>query len=192
MLAENHRHRTMSRVLTELWLLDRPQILEIGRTRSVYGEDSDGFSTIHFAKFLRHHERTGGRLVSIDLSRDTEIVSRSILNSHSSQAIDDHVTFLNGDALKVLQSGALAGSMFDLLYLDGLDCDKDEEASARWHLSCFELTHVMIKMGGWLLIDDVFDAKEPRGKGKLVVPVALENGFEIVMKDYQWLLRKYE
>ncbi|MDD4985657.1 MAG: class I SAM-dependent methyltransferase [Dehalococcoidales bacterium] len=180
----NKRSETMTKAVQALKLLDDPMILEVGRTRSSYAAETDGFSTIYFASLLNHEGK--GKLVSVDIDRDTEVICCAILNSIKQDAA--RVEFLNDDALNVLPS--LGREHFNLIYLDGMDCHENEQESAEWHLRCFGLAHPLLVSDGLLLVDDVMDTAQPQGKGKLVIPRAIELGYEILAKEYQWLLQK--
>ncbi len=85
----------------------------------------------------------------------------------------------------------------DVLYMDTAETDED---GARIHLDDAKkvVERNLIKPGGLILIDDV---RSPNfihmagktwilGKGKYSIPYLLQNGFEIVMDEYQMLLRK--
>jgi predicted O-methyltransferase YrrM len=85
----------------------------------------------------------------------------------------------------------------DLIYMDAAETD---EEGARLHFEDAQkiVEKNLIKPGGFVLIDDV---RSPNfihmagkswilGKGKYSIPFFLQNGFEIVMDEYQMLLRK--
>jgi len=86
----------------------------------------------------------------------------------------------------------------DLLYLDTGDMTPIEE-TAQLHLREAKIIvrKKMINNGGIILIDDVKSVTPKQngeisdfGKAKYSLPYFLENGFEIVMNEYQTILRK--
>lgn len=86
----------------------------------------------------------------------------------------------------------------DLLYLDTGDMTPIEP-TARLHLAEAKIIveRDLIAPNGLILIDDVrsqvprmFGEKSHLGKAKYSLPYFLDNGFEIVMDEYQTLLRK--
>lgn len=87
----------------------------------------------------------------------------------------------------------------DLIYLDTGDVNP-VEPTAQLHLREAQIIveRDLLKDGGLILIDDVrnlaskMDAKEESnlGKAKYSIPYFLDNGYEIVMDEYQVILRK--
>jgi hypothetical protein len=89
----------------------------------------------------------------------------------------------------------------DLLYLDTGDVNP-VEPTAQLHLREAQIIveKDLLKDGGLILIDDVrnlaskMDAKEESdfGKAKYSIPYFLEHGYEIIMDEYQVILKKKE
>ena len=165
--------------LAELDRVANPAICEVGRLRSPNAGEGDGHSTLVFARYVsgRH-----GTLTSVDKDAGTEPVCRKLLcDSHIGDA---RVSFISQDA----NDTALWEKMcpIDLLYLDGWDLNDPD--SARQHLLCFLLAEPGIKQGGLVLVDDT--GMPGLGKGRLVVPVAVLMGWQVLHQGFQTLLRK--
>jgi hypothetical protein len=86
----------------------------------------------------------------------------------------------------------------DLLYLDTGDMTPIED-TAQLHLREAKIIveKDLISNNGIILIDDVksvvpkeYGEKSDLGKAKYSIPYFLENGYEIVMSEYQYILRK--
>jgi hypothetical protein len=86
----------------------------------------------------------------------------------------------------------------DLIYLDTGDMTPIEE-TAQLHLREAKIIveKNLVKENGLILIDDVmscvpkqYNEESDLGKAKYSIPYFLENGFEIVKSEYQYILRK--
>ena len=82
----------------------------------------------------------------------------------------------------------------DLLYIDTGDMD---EITAELHKreAILIIKHNILKDDGLILIDDVRNpctryTRENLGKSKYSIPLFLQNGYEIVMNEYQFILKK--
>jgi hypothetical protein len=118
-------------------------------------------------------------------------INRSKLMNQDNKNIKYHVMssedFLNSFTKKI-----------NLLYLDTGDMTPIEE-TAQLHLreAKIIIEKDILSDNGIILIDDVkspvpkdFGEKSDLGKAKYSIPYFLENGFEIIMSEYQYILRK--
>jgi hypothetical protein len=121
------------------------------------------------------------KLWSIDPSIEANIISSNIndiLKNKNVILVNDYSTnFLNKINFKI-----------DLLYMDHMD--SGEEACLQ-HLIDAKLVieKDLINKNGIILIDDV-DKNLHETKGKYSIPYLLNNGFELILHNYQALLRK--
>jgi hypothetical protein len=121
------------------------------------------------------------KLWSIDPSIEANIISsniNNILKNKNVILVNDYSTnFLNKINFKI-----------DLLYMDHMD--SGEEACLQ-HLKDVKLIikKDLINKNGIILIDDV-DKNLHETKGKYSIPYLLDNGFELILHNYQALLRK--
>lgn len=180
-----------------LRLLDgRPaQILETGT--AAWGTKS----TILFASYV---ETFGGKVMTIDTRLEPALATfRTVPNS---------VSYLIGDSARVLKrpDAREFASSADLVYLDSWDVDaEDPYASAVHGVAEFIAIADRLKRGAMVLIDDTPVSRDswseelpsmvafsrawgvPMGKGSLVRKLVEGSpGFEVLMHEYQLLLRK--
>jgi len=129
------------------------------------------------------------KIYSIDLSKDALKVSKTVCKDYLSQIEFQHTTsesFLTSFDKPI-----------DLLYLDTGNMD---EATAELHLREAEILaqENTLKDDAIILIDDVrnphmkIQQNEPSdyGKSKYSIPYLVEHGFEILMDEYQVIMRK--
>lgn len=158
-------------------------------------------STILFSAYV---EAFGGEVVTIDMRIEPGIAAfRSVPNS---------VRFIIGDSVNVLRRSSIQAfaASADLVYLDSWDVDATSPLPSATHgLSEFLAVATCLKKGALVLIDDTplvqdewgveTDAMKdflsvwgvPVGKGSLVRKMLDGSpGFEVLMHDYQLLLRK--
>lgn len=148
-------------------------IVEIGaiRDRSPKAPAADGYSTLHWAK-------TDHQVFAIDTSRRALEITRDVLNGKG------NVHLVNQDALSWLRHLKNDPMKIDLLYLDGPDPDENGQ---RFALECFKVANLAQRCV--VLIDDC--DFEDGGKGKYVVPYAVEKGFEKTTNGRQVLLVRH-
>jgi hypothetical protein len=118
-------------------------------------------------------------LFSIDPLKDANIISSTMVgNNNNVKIINDYSTnFLNNIDFKI-----------DLLYMDHME--SSEEACLQHFLDAkIVVEKNLINTNGIILIDDV-DRNNRETKGKYSIPYLLENGFEIILYEYQALLIK--
>ena len=166
-------------------------IIEIGnmrmRMKHPIEEDThecccDGHSSVFFA-------RTGQEFYSIDNNHNACDITTEYVKDWPKTRV------LCKDGLKFLRN---FGKKIDLLFLDGLDVD--QEGCAQWHLECYKIANRVLKRNSLLMIDDTdvqFIDNELRptlipygGKGELVVPHAINEGWDVVLSGRCTLLSK--
>lgn len=95
-----------------------------------------------------------------------------------------------GDAMVVCGGGIQFLTFFqqpiDMLFLDGWDCDLPQCASE--HLRAYSAAKYNLHDKSLILIDDT--DVDGGGKGRLVVPAAIEDGWKVVFDGRQTLLSK--
>lgn len=168
-----------------------PDILEIGSMRLELNHDindisswccNDGHSTRVFAE-------SGLQVLSVDI--DT---------SKAAEACKafSNVSFVNQDAIEFAKEFKKA--TVGLLFLDAWDVDGGN--TAQKHLEFYRLIKDKLNDDILILIDDTdiwFDEEKNElfyddtglsGKGKLLIPVLLKSGYEIVFSGRQTMLKK--
>lgn len=171
-----------------------PFILEIGCCRQNFSHDvdretcfgcCDGHSTYLFA-------RTRSWVDSVDINPDHISVAKMVCSNYK------NVTFHNIDAIEFAKNEIIRH--YDLLFLDAWDVDMPE--CAEKHLEFYNVFKDKISDKCLILIDDTdlyYDQEKKEyfpdpeclsGKGKLLIPRLIEDGYEIVFKGRQTLLRK--
>lgn len=167
-------------------------IVEIGSMRQPLTHDlddlsfpccNDGHSSMHWARVAK-------KFFSVDIDpRCTAITRQSLQNFGYT-----HAEALTGDGLQFLKN---FGGQIDLLYLDAWDVGTS--GCAEHHLEAYLLAKPWLHNTSVILIDDTdvdWDgsqfvlAEGIGGKGRLVVPEAQKDGFEIVAQGRQVLLAK--
>lgn len=169
-------------------------ILEIGSMRgglvhyvdiTTYECCNDGHSTYLFA-------RTGWKMQSVNID------PLHLEMAKSSCAHFNNVEFYCEDAMQT--PSRLNNCSIGLLFLDAWDLDVP--GSAESHLEFYRKIRRVLKNNPLILIDDTdlyydYEKKEyfpdpecMSGKGKLLIPELLNDGYEIVFKGRQTLLRK--
>ncbi len=140
-------------------------IVEIGGIRNRGWRDTDGHSTLRWP--------SDAAVWSVDSDPAAVKLTREL-------TADRPYTFcVLADALAFLR---LFTIRIDLLYLDGPHPDREDGRD--WHLQAYQFA--LMNKQSVLLIDDT---DLPRlGKGEFVVPMATEDGFDLVACDRQTLL----
>lgn len=145
---------------------------------------NDGHSTALFAS-------SGLEVVSIDINPRAVMCAQEILSKHSSLPCKA----ICADGIEYLKSLI---EPISFLFLDAWDVGTP--FSAENHLIAYEVANKNMVSGSLLLIDDTdvdFENGElimtkvvPGGKGKLLYPQAINDGYEEIFKGRQTLLRK--
>lgn len=146
---------------------------------SVCGSCLDGHSTAHFA-------RSGFPFISVDNHEDHCETARRVAPDSVIQM--DGIEFLKQNEKQI-----------GLLFLDAWDADLPD--SAQKHLEAFLAARDHMPGRSLLLVDDTdveynhqagyFEASEGYGgKGKLLIPAAIENGFSILFTGRQTLMER--
>lgn len=158
-------------------------------------------STLLFASYV---QRFGGEVLTIDTRLEPALATfRTVPRS---------VRYLIGDSARVLRRPMAQNfaRSADLVYLDSWDVDSDEPyASAAHGVAEFMTIAECLKPNALVLIDDTPVTQErwgeqspgmtvfaatwgvPMGKGSLVRKIVESSpGFEVLMHDYQLLIRK--
>lgn len=201
MVIQNKRQRPKPYIDMALGILFKQKmvsefdldILEIGSMRSElihyvdnteYECCNDGHSTYLLA-------RTGWKVISVDIDPD------HIKTSKNACRYFQNIDFFCEDAM--LTPARISGTL-GLLFLDAWDLDTPN--SAENHLIFYQKIKERIENKPMILIDDTdlyydmdkreyfFDDQYLSGKGKLIIPELLKNGYEIIFKGRQTLLRE--
>lgn len=204
------RYETFKTAFELIEQIDHPTIVELGTTRSfnhggLIGCNSDdirywmpeypetwdwgaGFFTRMAATALNHKEI---KIHTVDISAQ-HITRCKVMTADFSNIqyhISDSVTFLKKCKFP---------HRIHLLYLDTGDMTPIEP-TARLQLEEAKVivSRNLIAEGGYILIDDVknqtpkqFGETSDLGKSKYALPYLLENGFDLLMDEYQVLLQK--
>ena len=143
----------------------------------------DGHSTAYWTK--EHHT------VSIDI--DSQVIANTIQIVHNLRQAENLVVMCL-DGIEYLRNRS---TQIDLLFLDAWDVNLPN--SAEEHLKAFQAAENILHDQSLVLIDDtdvdcidgqlVF-SEGISGKGKLVIPYAIEKGWHIVFSGRQTLLSK--
>ncbi|MDD5272859.1 MAG: hypothetical protein PHU14_09095 [Methylovulum sp.] len=142
----------------------------------------DGHSTVHFAA-------TGLEVYSVDINRQAVIMTREYVKDYQKTHIVEY------DGIKFLK---MFGKKIDLLFLDAWDVDLMN--CAEKHLEAYSTAKKKLKDSTLIMIDDcdvdMIDGKlQPSilsygGKGRLVVPQAINDGFKVIKKGRCVILSK--
>lgn len=171
-------------------------ILEIGCMRSELNHDidnaicqgcCDGHSTYLFA-------RTGWRVESVDINQS------HIDRAKKSCGHFPNIKFIKKDAIEYAKPMWNLRQQIGLLFMDAWDLELPD--SAEKHLEFYNLKKRFLYDGCMILIDDTdlwYDQEKKEyfhdeeclsGKGKLLIPELIKNGYEVVFKGRQTLLRR--
>lgn len=155
-------------------------IVEIGTMRAVLSHpiDSghckgcmDGHSTMWWAM-------TGAEVYSVDISKESiDLTCRTCENFKNVHAVVQ-------DGIEFLKS---FNQPIDLLFLDAWDVI-DGTPYAEKHLEAYLAAKPHLHEASLILIDDT-DIKEC-GKGRLVIPQAIKDGYKVIFSGRQTLLAK--
>ena len=201
MIDQNKRDRPkpyIDRALDMMWKSGKIYneiILEIGCMRSVlthhvditaYECCNDGHSTYLFG-------RTGSRVISVDNN------PAHIANAKKACERFGNIIFKEADAIEHIKKLENCTAYFGLLFLDAWDVDLPD--CAEKHLEFYNTIKPVLNDDCLILIDDTdlyYDHEKKEffpdeeclsGKGKLLIPELIKNGYEIVFNGRQTLLR---
>ena len=151
---------------------------------------SAGIFTKYFSTILNDKGKKF-KITSVDIDKTALSISKKItenLNEFIEFKLCSSEEYIKNQPKKSL----------DILYLDTGNMD---EETALLHLREAKLLieHQIIKDDGIILIDDVrnpamvlkFKENNKYGKSKYAIPFFLENGYEIIIDEYQVVLKKY-
>ncbi|MBI1989480.1 MAG: class I SAM-dependent methyltransferase [Betaproteobacteria bacterium] len=179
-LMSSSADRTLSwrRAFSELTrCAAEPTIVETGCIRSV--EDwSAGYSTYLFALYLAGEG--AGILHSVDNSQTHLDLARAV-----TEGVTDRVAFHCSDSIAWL--GRFSAPI-DLLYLDSLDVE--EPGHPEHALAELEAAKPSLHAQSLVLVDDTGWDGGWTGKGKLVVPRLVEQGWKVLAATRQVLLAR--
>lgn len=183
-----------------------PEIAELGTSRSFVDGDYEGCNKDDIKYWEPNNPNVwdwGAGAFTILVVRCLDFpknfYSVDLNNSHINRSkvmtSGYDVKYFNSSSEDFLQT---FDKQFDLLYMDTGDMTPIED-TAQLHLREAKIivNKNLIKKGGLILIDDIMSPvpflqgeKSKYGKGKYSIPYLLDNGFEIVMEEYQYILRK--
>lgn len=150
-------------------------VVEIGGIRDMHpnAPQSDGHATVHWA-------RAGFSVHTVDVDERAVVITRALVQDNPEVQIYlmDGIDFLHGFNRPI-----------DLLYLDGPDATLDESGQ-RFHLDCYRDCPIKPPL---ILIDDCDEMPNRwigRGKGSLVIPKAISDGYEVVKDNGRQVLLK--
>jgi predicted O-methyltransferase YrrM len=147
-------------------------IVEIGgiRAEGPSHAQTDGHSTLAWAA-------NAERVISVDIEPRATELTRRLTREYG------NVTAVTQDGIEFLRE--FRGSI-DLLYLDGWDAFLPE--SAERHLEAYRAARGKLHERSLILVDDTQD--EAQSKGRLLVPQAEQEGWQVVFRRYQTLLAR--
>jgi ADP-heptose:LPS heptosyltransferase len=155
-----------------------PTVVETGTIRSEEDWSGAGFFTYLAGCYL---SRKGGRLHSVDINPENCAFARSWTEQFGSQVQiheQDSVSFLSAFNRQI-----------DVLYVDSLDTT--EPNHAQHALTEFRVAEKLLHEGTIVCVDDSpWSAGAYVGKGALLVPFLLDQGWKILYAGYQVLLSK--
>ncbi len=140
-------------------------IVEVGGIRNRGWRDTDGHSTLRWP--------VDATVWSVDTDPAAVKLTRELTAGRPNVfcVLADGLAFLRAFPVRI-----------DLLYLDGPHPDRED--GRRWHFDAYKAASM--NQRGIVLVDDT---DLPRlGKAEVVVPAALEDGFQVVASDRQTLL----
>ena len=164
------------------------KILETGTIRARSFAEGDGHSLL---KFVDHIWNFGGSVISIDNNDRACDLARQMVHEKYSREYNGGSDLVDLDQVQVIHSDSVQfldqhSDPIDVLYLDsGNDADLilREAQAAMKNLHADTL----------ILVDDVNEQTHPEvQKGSKVIPYLIENGWEIVISEYQCLLKRVD
>lgn len=164
-------------------------LIEIGTTRERMAGQGSTEKLAIFTALI------GMRFITVDM------------DAQNTKRAEGTLRYLNPAAKAVTARGEnylkLEEGPFDFIYLDAFDYDHgkhsqqrqdryrellqtniNDEACWKMHEACAQAINVKMRVGGIVVLDDTWTDADGQyaGKGKLALPLLLENGFEIIAK----------
>lgn len=145
-------------------------IVETGCIRN--DKDScDGWGTLCWRIWA---ENTKSRVYSVDMSRISLANCKNIVDQ------SPFVNYIYSDSIKFLNN-LPENFKIDFLFLDSYDySENDEENCIKHQLNEVKACENKLKENSLILIDDIFNTKDFKGKGKLAIPYLLDKGWKII------------
>jgi hypothetical protein len=171
------RDKSFDLVVRAVTQMDAPVIVETGCIRGEEDWRGAGYSTYLFGVLC---EAVGGELHSVDNSEKHIQFARTKVGDFQ------HTQLHLADSLKFLPS---FGKAIDLLYLDCMDTFV--AGAAEHALKEMKSAYEKLSKRAIVLVDDTYYEKRKFvGKGALVVPWLLEQGWKILYSGYQTALTR--
>jgi predicted O-methyltransferase YrrM len=162
------RNLTIDKTLALFHLRGGRRIVEIGSIRMRDNIDGDGYSTL---AWVRHAEQV--------YSVDIDPLATALTLEETAGC--DNITALTQDGVEFLEG---FDQPIDLLYLDAWDAFLPD--SAENHLRAYLAAQKNLHPRSLILIDDT--DRESGGKGRLVIPRALEDGLSVLLAEQKQTL----
>jgi hypothetical protein len=177
-------HERNLKVIVEIGCIRRP--LTHSLDQEILDCCMDGHSTIYWAMATAYDYFT-----TVDIEPLHINIAKSEVRKHAGKDLKTFIT----DGVGYLRNRT---EMIDLLFLDF--CDADLPQSPQLHLEAYEHAKKNLHENSLILIDDTdceLIGKELHycdngvgGKGKLLIPKAIEGGWKVVFSGRQTLLTK--
>lgn len=181
---DNPRHLPkayIEKALTYFKARNGKTIVEIGAMRFAMNHNldkewgcpycMDGHSTLFWA-------RTNAQVFSVDIGEATVNIVKEACKNYK------NVNAVKQDGIEFLKN---FGQPIDLLFLDAWDAVPGTDYAEK-HLEAYEAAKKSLHNNSLILIDDT-DVYEG-GKGRLVIPAAMKDGYKVVFNGRQTLLSK--
>jgi len=204
---EKSRYKSFDYCLDFLKNIEQSEVLELGTCRSFVDGKFNGCNSddpiywdpLNFSRWdwgagcfsLVFGQLSKCNLTTLDLS-EAHIRRCKIMTD----SLDIECNHIVSNSLDFLAS---TNNKFDLIYLDTGDMWPIEPTcNLQLKESEIIVRRELLKKDGIILIDDVLnktpsemgDHKNKLGKSEYSIPYLVENGYEIVFKGYQYILRK--
>jgi len=161
-----------------------PVIVEIGTQRN-FDNTGDGCSTVFFSWFVNNY---GGKFYSVDI--ESEYIEKGKRELEKMGLLTDKINLICYDGLKFFND---FNDKIDLLYLDAWDyigSEEDKLESEINHLICFLKSEKYLNNKHLILIDDIHDKESYKGKGHRLIPYLMNNDYDLILKEWQFLFSK--
>ena len=108
------------------------------------------------------------------------------------ETFKENIIYKHANSLNIISN--TPSKSIDLLYIDTGDMD-EETAELHKEEAILIVKHDILKDNGLILIDDVRNpcnefSRKNLGKSKYSIPYFLKNGYEIVVDEYQVIMKK--
>lgn len=147
---------------------------------------SAGLFTKYFPDILEERGKKY-HLTTVDINNEALEISKVITENRK-----QNITYLNNSSESQIKN--TPPKSIDLLYLDTGDMNL-ETAKLQLREAKLIVKHDIIKDGGIILIDDVRNpnnefTRKNLGKSRFSIPYLLQNGYKIILDEYQVILKK--